>query len=186
MNSFIMVWDPTGEIPDGTLLAAQAASQKAAQGCVLLATDTSVHSDQAFGAFAKRSWGPGFPSEDLPGMRYFAPLAMYGEPIHTKLSWAARLRQVQPSDVSGAPIGMGGQCALNPFTAQRGSGHLAFAANEMPQQMSHLGPPDAWGGWTLKGSANVTISGGGFYAFALAGAVTGVRVMWVASTFSKE
>ena len=186
MSNFILVWDPTGELPEGTILASQAAAQKAAQGCVFLPTDTSVHMDQALGAFVKRSWGPGLPSDYLPGMKYFAPLALYGEPTHTHFSWAARIRPVGPNDVSGALVGIGGQCACNPMSGQRGGQHLAFAPNEMPVPLVTLGAPDSHGGWTLRGTANVNLAGAGFYAFALAGAVSGVRVMWMAATFSKE
>jgi hypothetical protein len=186
MNKFISVWDPSGEIIDGTLFDPQTASQKAAHGVVMLSTDVGVHRDHAHGAFAKRSWGTGLPADDLPGMRYFAPIALYGEPNHTKLSWAARIRPVAASDVSGALIGINGQCSLHPLAGQRGGMQLAYAVNEMPLALTALGPPDEHGGWTLKGTANVTIAGPGFYAFALAGTVMGVRVMWVATTFSKE
>lgn len=186
MNSYIVVWDPTGELEDGELVQAQTASMLAAKGVVLLPTDTSVHKDQALGAFAKRSWGRGYPTDDLPGMKFFSPIALYGEQVHTKFQWAVRIRPVTSNDMSGTPAGIGGQCAIHPYPGQRGGQHLAFAPNDTPIPLVTLGAPDSYGGWTLKGTANVHLHNAGFFAFALAGAISGVRVLWVAATFAKE
>jgi hypothetical protein len=187
MANHIVVWDPSGMLEDGTILGMQAASSKAAIGVVSLPTDTDMFREIPHGAYAKRSWGPGFPSDDLPGVHYFAPIALYGTAQHTRLSYAFRLEPVDVVNKDGIEVVQGvlGTVQFAPMTVLGGS-QCSFQPKSLPLDLVRLGAPDVHGGWTVQGEATVNIGAPGFHAFSLYGAARGVRVAWLATTFSKE
>lgn len=180
MNTdWIVVHDPAGKHLDGELVGAANAGALRSKGIELLPLDSSLLSDVGFGAFAKRTWGPGYPMEEVAGPHFTAPIAMYGKPSHQTLHWKMRLQRAE-----GLLPGVSGQISLGPAPMQAGVMQCSYSPREVPIEIHRLGSHDSKDGWTLEGTATVNIPGPGYFAFALYGMARGVRVAWLATSFT--
>lgn len=180
----IVVWDPEEKYWDGAIVTEEQASTLRAYGAVLLPVSPELFKRSGCGGYAKRSWGSGWPL-DYSAPTMCAPICMFIEPGFSHLAWAARLI---PDPQLRAAIAEGkrpaGVLRLTPTNAGGFSLRTTFTADTTHVGVANLGELDEFGGWTARGEAKMQLTQGGYYEFALYGAMPGVRVGWVAATAS--
>ena len=185
-TSWVVVGDPTGSTPEGTVLAGddqgKAIVALERRGVTLLPIDEALLGLGAVGGWFKRSYGRGVALEGMRGTRV-CPLVLAVEPqvefVHLAVRLVPSLVKVgaeQPaprgqvrlvSDPSGASTGMSG-------------GLSALALDNQAAHTDDLGPPDKAGGWTLKRSYRLSCSMRGLLMMNLYGVASGVAVAWAA------
>lgn len=174
MTMKIVVWDPSGAMPEGSIVTDLPALSLAAAGVVMLPVVPRLFESSGVGGYAKRAWGPGVElSQHMP--RLSCPLTMYAAKELRGLHWVARL-----APISVAPFPeVHGQIRLTADGNQPGVLNASFQGGAHVD-LKALGPIDARGGWTVGGHGIITPSGDGYTGFALYGVGSGLRVLWAA------
>jgi hypothetical protein len=173
MTQQIVVWDPTGEHPEGALFNDVQAMSLAARGVALLPVAPRLFAASGVGGYARRAWGPGV-DLDVQLPRLSCPLTIYLAKEMRALHWLARL---VPS-ASGAAHH--GQLRLTADSNQPGTQNASFQPAGNAVDLRALGAPDAHGGWTVGGKGGVSANLDGYAGFALYGTGAGLRVTWAA------
>jgi hypothetical protein len=184
---WIVVWDPTNEYWDGSLVDGNRARQLEARGVALLPVNPELFKLAGVGGFAKRSWGAGWPL-DYQAPRMACPLTLYC--LKEKdffLHWCAR---IAPDPAIADKVDEGGKfngfLRLAADSSQGSALHVGLQGEPSPIDIRELGRRDVHGGWTVGGNAIVRPVQDGFYNFALYGNAQGFRVVWVAASLSAE
>lgn len=177
----IVVWDPTGRWPEGTLLEGSSLLHvEKSRGAVLLPADADLCLGQdAVAGYFRRGWGMGVAWTDRPAQRACSMLLRI-VPERPWLHWCAR---VVPMHADGPPPR--GRLHLVTNTGQMGGTAVRVSPMSEPQSLEDS-PIDEHGGWTLKGTSQLGMAGEGMLGLALYGAATGCAVLWSAATQTRN
>lgn len=172
----IVVWDPRGRIPEGSVVrvSAQQALDELA-GVASLPVEQRLLELGPIAGYYRRSWGKGERFERMAARRA-CPMAIHAVPGYPYLHWAAR---VVPA--GGAP---GGSLRLVPAPSALATMTGGLSAVAEPVTLSELGEPDAWGGWTVSRAVELACSSEGLMCVALQGAAERCVVLWSAVSLS--
>lgn len=182
-SKHIIVWDPRKKAWPGSLLTDNHARALEQQGVVSLPCDPRMFMVCGAGGFAKREWGAGWPL-DSGSSRFHAPLTIFATPEHRRLYWAARL---MPDSTEDWQKKLSGKIQFA-TQVQQGTQVVANWSPDSPPTppIESLGPPDAAGGWTLRGAGYVRVQHATMYGFAFYGVAAGARLIWAAASVSVD
>lgn len=172
----IVVYDPTHELNEGTVVDGPARVSKLERArVVLMPFDDPRGKLGAVDGYFKRGWGKGWRFDRMAGERG-CPMLMYVEPSVPYVYWAARLvaGEKNPSGQLKLTTDSSGQRAM--------SGGLS--ADVRCAQLGLLGKPDADGGWTVGGRSRLTTASSGLMALCLYGIARDAVVVWSAVTLA--
>jgi len=182
MRNSVVVWDPSGDLPEGEVLVDNAIGVARSRGVVLLPLDTDELQRGGVSGWNKRCYGRGW--------RYGAIVAARGCPLvlhvgagFSSIEWCARLVRDLPGGDEPAPIV--GMLRMAADTAQVGAGAAGLAAELGAVQLSELGAPDSGGGWIVGGRSRASITGDMFLALQLYGQIGGAKIVWFAASQSR-
>lgn len=173
----IVVWDPTGEHPDGDIVDGNRVNVLVARKAVLLPVDPDLLKHHGAGGWVKRAWGKGV-AYDALATRHGCPMVMHAERDRTTVHWCAR---VAP-EPSGQPLG---RIRLAVGSGQVDTIAAGIRSDESPIIVEKLGETDKWGGWTVGGKVRFTSHLSGFVGFSLYGTLGSCRVLWAAVSQTK-
>lgn len=171
----VVVWDPSGEMPDGSVLEGNEIAGARDRGVVLLPVHPEVLARGGAAGWAKRCYGRGwrYPAAvSSPG----CPLVLQVTPGYAGIYWAAR---VIPDAVGAAPTG---QLRLAGDQAQIGVGTFGLSLQDGPMQVERSGVPDKQGGIILAGKCRTSISSDLVFGLQLYGYLANARVLWLAAS----
>lgn len=176
----IVVSDPEGVLPEGKLIDGQnqlSVLEKRPSRVIMLPVDPDLIYSNAVGGYFKRAWGSGWNFTNMRAERG-CPMMLYAQQAREFIHWCARV----------VPLGDDprGIIRLTSNTSQLGS--VATAGLSLmgePNDISTLGPPDSFGGWTLFGKARLSIHSDGYIGFNLYGVANNLSVLWSAVSQSK-
>lgn len=171
----VVVWDPSGELPDGLILEGNEIPGAKDKGVVVLPIRGELLARGGVAGWAKRCYGRGWrfsSSVSSPG----CPLALQVTPGYPGIYWAAR---VVPDQVN-AP--MSGLLRLAGDPTQIGAATFGLSLDDGPVQVEKVGVPDARGGLTLMGKCRSVIGNEQLFGLQLYGYLAGARVLWLAAS----
>lgn len=177
-EKYVVAWDPKNEYWEGAIVDKRQAPELSARGAALLPCVPELFTQAAFAGYAKRSWGAGWPLEGaIP--RATCPLAIFypGEP-HRRIWWRARL------------VGTKGQGIPLRLAAAEGRGNLMrpviheVGGKGNAVDVAQLEAPDENDGWTVGGTATLSVGGPSMIPVCLYGCAPGMRVAWLAATLT--
>jgi hypothetical protein len=184
-NFNIVVWDPSGEYWEGSLVDGDRARQLSLRGVVVLPVVPEFFQHSGVGGYARRAWGAGWPL-DSGYPKLVAPLTLYCMKTTKGIHWAIRL--VTDSELAVRARSGESFAGVLRFSADR-SQHTPFYAgitdDSKPRLVNDLGPPDAHDGWTILGSGNIMVPQEGHYGFGVYAMAPGLRVAWVAASVTE-
>lgn len=178
MEHRIVVWDPLGRKAEGEVVRAsrqQALDEFA--GAATLPVEQRLLGMSPIAGYFRRAWGRGEPFAGAAARRA-CPMALHVVPDCGWIHWMARL---VPFDRERRPTGQL-RLAASPNAFSALSGGLSAIAE--PVVLPDLGPPDAWGGWTVARSVGLAIVQEGLLVASLQGVADGVAVLWSACSQS--
>lgn len=175
----ILVWDPTGEIPEGEIL--EGANKIAAverRGGVVLPFDPKLATNNAVAGYFRRSWGSGIHFDRMIGLRA-CPMMIYAVPDFPSFHWAARIMPIEGAKETKGIF----RCTNN--SGQVGTLTGGLGAMGEPIELNDT-PPDKFGGWTIRGSNRLNCTLEGYLGLSIYATAVGARVMWSAVTQAAE
>lgn len=173
----IVVWDPTGEYPEGEVVTVERAAQIEQHPRCGAVLPVAPHLFDAGGmaGYARRGWGKGLALPDtLPAM--VSRMAMYCTTEARHLHWRARL---VPLATRAVPHD--GFVRFVADAGRMGSG-VTYSSPEPNKRTLELGRLDAAGGWTIGGAGHIALQQDGYGGFAIYGTARGVGIAWVAAS----
>lgn len=174
MSKAVVVWDPSGELPDGSILEGNEVAVAKGRGVVALPVHTELLARGGAAGWSKRCYGPGWRYHPTIG-GHGSPLLLQVSPGYPMVHWAARLVADRvTSHVSGS-LRLAGD-------NQIGAGSFGLALEDGPVQVERLGDRDAAGGWTIGGKCRASISSEVAFGLQLYGHLSGARVLWLAAS----
>jgi hypothetical protein len=188
----IVVWDPTGEFGQGSLLDAEAARRvRIGNKAAVMPVDANLFAYSGAGGFAFRQWGAGIPlAFNLP--RNVGPLVLFSTPEQGYIHWLARLvpesQDVEAWLNDDPERHLEGELRLVSDSSQAIPANAPLSPSDdavMGRQLTRQNLEN--GGWVLGGRAMLlgTAHGnGGHYPFSLYGRMQGARLEWLALTKS--
>lgn len=179
MSEKVVVYDPTGEIPDGEVLEDNALKVFEARGGVALPVHVPLLGRNGVAGYVKRSYGRGI-MFGMTANKRGCPVLLYAVKDCPVVHWAARLDAVADAVPDGRIrlVGDGTQVG-----AAIASGGVSSSAPTV--EIAKLGEPDDGGGWIVRGQSRLVALSDGFVALGLYGAMTGVKVLWLAVSQSR-
>lgn len=177
MDKFIVVHDPTHQIPPGLIISS--ADKNRYREVAVLPVDEKMFALSPIGGFAKREFGTGVPLAGMP--RAVAPVSIYASRACKRINWIARVESIE--GMGGAKHVTGG---LNIATDTRQLGVLTCSIDDTgamrrPQDSPPNDPGErgVWG-WTVSGTAGLYVTQDGIIGLAVYGAMPGARLVWAA------
>ncbi len=182
-QSNIVVWDPTGEFWEGSLIDSARARQLVQRGVAVLPCVPEMFHASGVGGYAKRAWGAGWPL-DSAVPRLIAPLTLFCDRSMKGIHWAIRL--VTSPEYAERVRGGDRFSGMIRFAADRSQQTPFFTgvSGEKGVLAEEIGPPDEQNGWTLQSSGVVNVPQNGHYGFGVYGTAPGLRVAWVAASLT--
>lgn len=182
----VVIWDPTGEYWEGSLVDDRMERVLVERGVVALPVDQESMRRNGVGGYAKRSWGAGWPL-DFASPRLSCPLTVFVREGASRVDWALRL--VPDERVAGAAKEGNAQLqGTLRIVGDPGQDHARVATLSLSEQpidgAAMRRPLDADGGWTFRGGGGVRPGSDGFYGFGLYGLMPGARAAWAALSFT--
>lgn len=178
----VVIWDPSGKVPEGELVDFAAAEVIRQAGGCSLPTIVEHIGRSGIGGYAVRKYGAGWPLDGNQA-RLQCPLTLLvPEGSYRGLHWAIRLQAAEAlvgRAREGQPVTDGILRVVADNTqiyAQRG----AATPLEAPITGAKLGPCDDHGGWTVTGRSTIGVPSAGHIGFGVYGMMPGLRVAWVA------
>lgn len=178
MKHAVVVYDPTGNEPEGEILTGNAIGVAKARGAVLLPVELDLLRRGGASGWSKRSYGRGWRYNAVAAARG-CPLVLHMTAGFPVVEWVAR---VVADDPEGAPTNTAGSLRLATDTAQAGASASGLAPDTSPVSIPALGAPDAGGGWTIGGRARAMVTSDMLLALQLYGQIGGARVLWFAAS----
>jgi len=175
----IVVEDPTGELPLGTVVDGPMRNTRAARSAVLMPVDPDRVAGDVTGYFL-RHWGEGWLFDRGAGERG-CPMLLHVEPDAKHVYWAAR---VAPAPNVTRPRGK--LKLVTDSGRQQRAMAGGLSAVKRVEAVEALGPPDAQGGWVIMGRSDLAVSMSGMIALSLYGVCKGLLVQWSAVTQVRE
>lgn len=183
----IVVWDPKNEYWEGSLVSTRLEPMLNARGACVMPVVPELFRLGGNAGFVKRAWGAGFPFE--PGIpRMHCPVTALVLKDYPMLHWRARLLSSPEFDAQmGSPeFRPGGSIRLVGDGTRELTHHAHLHPHTPSIDVRELGPKDTNNGWTVGGRASVGAAINGHYGFSIYGAAEGIRVAWLAVTFTKD
>lgn len=184
MQEVIVVVDaPGGEFPEGAILEGNAARvARLTAGVVALGIDPQLIAQSGISGWAKRSFGVGWLYDPIRSGRG-SPLTLHVAPERDVVEWAARLERVT---LRAGESGVEGQLQFALDGSQIATTLASVAPVDPGVTVATLGAPDERGGWTVRGSARLTLGPSpGLIGLQLYGCGL-VRVRWFAAAQSRS
>lgn len=184
-ETWILVWDPTGEQPEGRVLRGAEVPLAKSRGCAVLPVDEPLFRVHGASGFVKRQWGDGLDYSGNLMTKRDGKLAMWIAPERNIVHWQARLqRVVHQYSPKQEPIR--GQLSLQSDSSQLGCATVGLGVQEQVGRLETIGESDSFGGWTIGGRAQITSSPATtFVGFCLYGQAENVRLQWFAMTLTR-
>lgn len=170
INPHVVLWDPRGELPEGSVFDGARVNDHQGRGVVMLPVNLQLLKTSACGGYVKRSFGQGWQYDPLRASK--GPALFFFAVPQQDIHWKARL-QANGEQVNGA-------LRIAPDTAQPGASVVGMHGMSAVS-LADLGPPDEHGGWTIGGRVGFMAADACYLGLMLYGAATGVRVMWFAA-----
>src|SRR5271165_1081804 len=149
----VVVWDPARQLDDGTIIDEKEAHPLRSKGVAMLPIVPGLTALSGAGGWVKRSFGYGDSlSSTLPG--YAARIVLYCDSAFAGLHWVARLvvdKSSRQAESLLAGTGTTGTLRLVSDPSQRNRYTCAVNAFSMAPDLTKLGRPDEWRGWTIEG-----------------------------------
>jgi hypothetical protein len=182
MQKHVIVQDPTGNFPPGTLIDDGILGEFVARGIVSLPCEPALFDVAGHSVFAKREYGQGFPLAPTPG--YCCPVSIYLPPGAPKnVHWVARLVPEAKRSVSGSVRLVAAMSRGNVYRPNLSE--VGNRANAVVLESLRSSDLDSKDGWVVRGGASITgATAEGMYGFSLYGHGLGVRVAWLAISVS--
>jgi hypothetical protein len=179
MQKKIVVWDPHGSLLRGQVVQDGDNARRAElmRGLVTLPYEPSLRELGGVGGFADRAFGDG-ELFDRMQPRVGCGLIVAASQDSTRLQWVARLslwgeRPLGRMQLAGLPSVLG-PVACMPVPLE--------GPVELEQR---LGPPDEWGGWTVRGLAALACPTAGYLSVGLQATAQHLRVLWFAASVER-
>lgn len=179
MSTKVVVYDPAGEVPDGEVLTDNVLKVFEARGGVALPVHPPLLVKNGAAGWIKRSYGNGV-MFGMTANKRGCPVVIYVTKDCPRIHWAARLGSVADAVPDGRIrlVGDGSQSG-----AAISTGGVSSSAPTV--EVAKLGEPDDGGGWIVRGESRLVALAEGFVALGLYGAMTGVKVRWLAVSQSR-
>lgn len=174
----IVVWDPSGEHPDGTVISGvQRVTQLEARGVASLPVDPDRAHGSVHGYF-RRGWGRGWKYSRMVGERG-CPMLLFIQPDRLHIYWTARLIPTgdEPKGILRLTTDTSRQTAF--------AGGLS-AVDARVVSVDQLGEVDRHGGWTVRGRTKLSVAAEGYLALNLYGVGQDFAVLMSAVSQSDE
>ena len=183
MEEFVIIWDPTGEVAEGTITGFKVAELvRQRGGCILPVAPELTRADGA-GGYVIRKWGAGGQTLGNIQAKLCCPITvLIPEGPWQGLHWAARLRpapEVADAAATGAAVS-NGLLRLVADNSRSYTQKCALTPQGENVTGDTLGKTDAAGGWTVRGKGVLSVPMAGHCGFALYGVLPRVLVDWVA------
>jgi len=173
-QSRIVVYDPTGQFPEGDVLEGnRAIAMFASRGGMSLPIDVRLIGRNAVSEVFIRKWGQGEVFDRMVGQRG-CPMLLYTVPDVPFLHWAAR---VLPLGGDREPRGV---VRLVMHSGQPGAITGGLRADGEACQVGDGLAPDSDGGWTVSGRVGLNCTMEGYLGLSLYVVASGIRVVWSA------
>lgn len=167
----IVVWDPSGQYPEGSFVEGDRGVEKMIrEGVMLLPADPELMQQSPIAGFFSRKWGPGWAYTGARAVRG-CPMLMYLPTEVVRVNWIARLAP-DPEEVTRSGI-----LRMVGHTSAPGQVAGGLSAISTAINLAELPDPDEHGGWTVHGESKLAMAQEGFVGVALHGACTGVRIL---------
>ena len=173
----IVVWDPTGEDPEGTIVEDQRAQVLVSKKVATLPIDHRLFGRNGLSGWNKRTWGHGA-AFDAVANRRGCQIVLYVMPSYQTLNYVVRIVPTVSPKEDPAPAT--GRLRLSTDKNQIGTLALGVRSPTGPIQIEQLGKLDKGGGWTAEGTLSFTTRNEGFFGLSLYGKLVGCRVAWLA------
>lgn len=173
----VVVWDPSGELPDGSVLEGNEIAVATGNGVVVLPFHRELLTAGGAGAWSKRCYGRGWrfdQSVSGPG----CPLVLQVRPGFQIINWAARLLLNTPESRAAGALRLAGD------TTQVGARSFGLALEDGPVLIERVTDRDVQGGIIVRGRNRCSIAGDQIFALQLYGYLSGARVQWLAASQS--
>lgn len=177
MSKAVVVWDPSGKLPDGSILEGNEIAVSQGKGVLCLPVQADLLARGGAAGWSKRSYGRGW-QYNRQVSAGGCPLVLQVASGYPVIHWLARLLPVPDAG------NISGMLRLAGDTAQIGAGTLGLSLDHGPVYADGLGAPDEHGGWTIGGRCKASISGDRIFAMQLYGYLSGARVLWLAASQS--
>jgi len=171
----VVVWDPSGRLPDGSILEDNQIAVARGEGVVALPLQKELLRRGGAAGWSKRSYGRGWQYDATvsgPG----CPLLLQVAAGYPLIHWTARLAPHEP----GAPIA--GSLRLSGDTTQIGAGAFGLSLEDGPVQINRLGDADEAGGLIISGKCRIRVASDVAFGLQLYGYLSGARVLWLAAS----
>ena len=169
----VVVWDPTGDLPEGEVMSEALYRTVVGRGVAALPVDADLL--QRGGAYVKRAWGKGYEfNHAVPDIG--CEMALYATREHARIHWTALL----VPDGSATPVA--GRLQINVCRALGGSCGLSELSPGARAQDVVQGPQTGSQGWLVGGTAVATFGQDTHHGFGLFGSLQGLLVRWAAFT----
>lgn len=181
-TSYVLVSDPSGELPEGFVFSNPLQLSKAeAAGAMTLPVDDDLvpgATSNPCDGFSIKSWGAGWVVDRNVGERA-CPMVLRILPDRPHVWWMARVVAVR------ANAGPTGKIRLVPNSSSPlyASGGLSQITSP---QLIESEPVDKWGGYTLVGCSRVNVIGECLFAFDLHAVARNARILWSAVSLCQQ
>lgn len=173
----VVVWDPSGQIPEGRIVSnATTVELLEQQGVVLMPVDAELVYRMPIAGYFRKAYGDGWRFDEMVGRRG-CPLLLYIEPDRTFIHWRALVVPIG-SDVQGV-------LRLTTDSALPGALSGGLSATAEAVNLAELGEPGKYG-WVIGGSTRMNCTGEGYFGLSLYGACKGIAVKWAAVSQARE
>lgn len=172
----IVVFDPTHELNEGTLVEGSQKIAKLERSRVVLLPVDADRINRSIDGYFRRSWGTGWEYDRMAGERG-CPMLLGVDSQRLFIYWAVRLAAVDPKP----------QGTLKLTTDSSGQRAMSggLSAEVRVPTFDHLGPPDSDGGWIIGGRSRLTTAVSGVLSLCLYGVARRTRVLWSAVSQSR-
>lgn len=179
MRQFIVVWDPSGDFWEGSVIPQEQASIIKSRGGAVLPCDTRFFRRAGVAGYMRRGWGAGWPLEHHNPMP-FCPMTVFLTPQHKEVYWTARIVPADVGRVKETPGILAGTIQLSPDSNQSPQFQTGMMPDSERISVRDLGAIDQYDGWTISGRARIMPTVENYFGFTLYGACPGIRVVWTA------
>lgn len=173
----IVVWDPTGELREGSIVSgAKGLGVLHGRGVETLPAEPDLISQHAIGGYFRRAWGDGWVFDKVAATRG-CPMILRAVPDRIFLHWVARVEPIRAGEA------MSGTLRLTTATNLIGTATGGLMVDSHPDPLGEL---DERGGRTIRGRSRINVTEAGYVGLTLYGAVNNASVAWSAVSQSSQ
>ncbi len=183
----IVVWDPSGQYWEGSLIERSVEQVLSARGACVMPVAPELFNRGGNAGFVKRAWGAGYPLA-VGQPKIHCPTTMLVFRDYRTIHWRARLVCNAEFDAKREKneFRPGGMLRLIGDGSRELTHHMNVQSAQPAVDLRELPAKDAQNGWIVGGRAAIDAPLDGHFGFALYGEGEGVRVAWLALTLTKD